>query len=268
MENVIQCECGKNVKSREMYRHKLTKKHLLFCEKGEINKNVDLEKNDENDENGENIIYENNIVENNNMDDLENNIVENNYYDKIKPNNIVENDEYDENNICGEIGVIPKKAVLPVFTDDELYSENPPELIGGCHNLIHKIKSYKATFPEELKKIKIKSKGITKEYLESVLLEIDIILSCGNIETLFLESLFQFIQISEGLASQFEGFNFSGLAEKLRNTPQFLKLAKQLMLKHGSVASMPPEFQISMIVLSTGYFQIQQNNNIAYLNSS
>jgi hypothetical protein len=238
----VKCDCGKMINGREMYRHIKTKAHLTNSTKKDVVINEENVMND--------YVKEINppvIIEEKPLHSIDEKI---DYYNEILPNN--------------ELNDNPTKNL---FNIDDLYDSNGGcELIGVNHHLIYKIKQYKLTFPEELKKIKIRQNNLTKEYLDNVLNEIDIILSCGSIENIFFSSLFSFLHFTESIVENYDYINYSGLAQNLRSNPQFLKIGKQLILKYGSVGSMPPEFQLGLIIISSAYLQIENNKLANSLN--
>jgi hypothetical protein len=63
-------------------------------------------------------------------------------------------------------------------------------------------------------------------------------------------------------------FNISGMSMMLKANPQFHHLCKQLYLKYNSFGSVPPEYQMLILLFTTGYICINKNKNINNLENT
>jgi hypothetical protein len=131
--------------------------------------------------------------------------------------------------------------------------------------LRHKIKQYKLLFPEELKKYKINDSA-TVAKLRSHLEEIEILISLSSVDTFIMDSIFYCIKMIEGLSARTTNYNITGLADILKSNPEFIKLSKQLYLKYNTFESVPPEYQLMMVVATSTYICIQKNKNKSQIN--
>lgn len=130
--------------------------------------------------------------------------------------------------------------------------------------LNHKIKQYKVLFPDELKNYKV-SPSASVEKLKSHLQEIEILISLSSVDTFILDSIFYSIKMIEGISARTKNYNITGLADILKQNPEFLKLCKQLYLKYNTFEAVPPEYQLIMVVSTSAYICIQKNKNKAQM---
>ena len=144
--------------------------------------------------------------------------------------------------------------------DDELFSERGTELYGRDKlELIARIHQYKVLFPDnkQLKNLKIK-KNPSIEELHSYLTECQAILDTDCVETFATESILQAIKMVV-IGSVRTKYNIKGLANALKENPQFTILCKQMYLKYKIFAKIPPEAQLLMLVISTAYVVMEKN---------
>lgn len=126
--------------------------------------------------------------------------------------------------------------------------------------LNHKIKQYKLLFPDELKSYKV-SPTASVSKLKAHLEEIEILISLDSVDTFIMESVFYSIKMIEGFSARTKNYNIEGLADMLKQNPDFIKLAKQLYLKYNTFENIPPEYQMMMIVATSTYVCLQKNKN-------
>lgn len=148
--------------------------------------------------------------------------------------------------------------------DDELFSERGTQLYGRDKlELIARINQYKVLFPEnkQLKALKIK-KNPSVEDLHSYLAECQAIIDTDCVEAFATESILQAIKMVE-IGSTRTKYNIKGLADALKRNPQFTILCKQMYLKYKVFASIPPELQLGMLIISTAYVIMEKNKREA-----
>ena len=146
--------------------------------------------------------------------------------------------------------------------DDKLFSEKGSEIYGRDRlQLIAKINQYKVLFPEnkQLKNLKIK-KNAKIEELHEYLSECEAIIDTDVVETFMTDTIIQAIEIVE-MGSTRTKYNLKGLAKALKANPQFNLLCKQLYLKYKIFSKVPPEAQLTLLVISTAYIIIEKNKN-------
>ena len=67
------------------------------------------------------------------------------------------------------------------------------------------------------------------------------------------------MQVIEGISTRYKDYDLTGLSEALRNNKEFLDLMRLLSVKYHVFSNIPPEFQLSIIVISTSYLVIVNN---------
>ena len=148
--------------------------------------------------------------------------------------------------------------------DDTLFSERGTELFGRDKlELIARINQYKVLFPEnkQLKALKIK-KNPSVEDLHAYLAECQAIVDTDCVEAFATETILQSIRFVE-MGSSRTKYNIKGLANALKQNPQFTILCKQLYLKYKVFSAVPPELQLGMLIISTAYVVMEKNKNDA-----
>lgn len=147
----------------------------------------------------------------------------------------------------------------------EIFSDKGSKLFGKDNlELINKIKQYKALFPKELSKLRVK-KNATTDDLNKYLEEIDFLINASNVDTFVIDTILNTLQMAEPLTARTK-YNITGLTMMLKANPQFNSLSKQLYLKYGSFVNVPPESQMLLLIFSMGYICIQKNNQKDKLN--
>ena len=123
--------------------------------------------------------------------------------------------------------------------------------------LLKKINQYKALFPSELAKMKVK-KNPSIEDLNNLLIECEALAESGSVDVFITDSVYEIIRLCEGL-TQGSNYDVGGLTMMLRANPQFNKLIKILYVKYGVFAKIPPETQLILIITTTSFLCIQKN---------
>ena len=157
-----------------------------------------------------------------------------------------------------------------ISTDDELYSDNPTEIMGKDKRiLLTKVKQYKNLFSTELKSFKIKPNPTVAD-LKMYLDEMEIIVNTSNVDGFLTDSILQCIRLVEGVSSHTTKYNVSGLADMLKNNKEFNNLTKQLYIKYNCFDNIPPEYQMLLLVSTSAYIcrnkNIKRNEIDKYLN--
>jgi hypothetical protein len=165
-----------------------------------------------------------------------------------------------------------QKDIKSIFEDDDsLFDEVGTVCLGRDKRelIVAKINQYKNLFPDELKKFKLK-KGASVEELKVYLEEMESIVDCSSVENFLTDSILQCIRIVEGVSSISSKYNIQGCADLLKSNKQFHSLCKQLYIKYKVFSSVPPEWQLLMLVATTAYICKAKNHNKgsieAYLN--
>ena len=257
--------CGKSVKKGNMRFHLNSKKHLQ-----NINKNDDSVQEMDESENVENIsefknddivVEMNDNNENEYLSDFNNTFkiesVENTFKkDKKQMNNTVFND------------IVNKRKMKKIDDDnfsvksDEIFSnKNKTPLLGKTkRELLARIKQYKLLFKEELQSFRVK-KNPNEEELQKYLEEIDSILATSKLDSFITDGVFYVMQVIESISSRYRDYDLTGLSDSLKNNKEFLDLMRLLSVKYHVFSNVPPEIQISIIVISTSYLVIMNNRN-------
>jgi hypothetical protein len=149
--------------------------------------------------------------------------------------------------------------------NEELYADDATPILGKDRlQVIKKIESYKILFKDELKNFKL-AKNPTIDMLEMALAEIETIIELGTIDSFITDSIIQCIKLTEG-ASSYTKYNLTGLSALLKENKQFHNLLKQLYLKHQVFSEVPPEYQLLMLVTTTGILCVQKNSSKNQMN--
>lgn len=241
------------------------------------NKEIEEEKIDDNDlilnefiDNDENFLteFENKSVDNNGEMEL--------IFDNKKNENVKINDASNIlNKIINDRNKPEKSGKSEKIEPKEkpIKSETKNEDIGGSEilgkerrELLDKIHKYKALFPEKLKNFRL-GKKLTKEYLESVILEFEAIIESDNVDNFITDGFLICLKQIEGTTANYKKYNISGMSDMLKANPQFHKVMKQLYLKYNVFNSVPPEHQLMMIIFTTSYICMDKNKRKAEIDS-
>ena len=151
--------------------------------------------------------------------------------------------------------------------DDDIFSDHGTEILGkDKHLLLKKVGQYKSLFKDELKTFKVKrnaSEGELKAYLD----EMQTVVEINTLDEFLTDSIIQCIKIVEGVSSLTKNYNITGLADMLKSNKQFNNLLKVLFVKYGSYQSMPPEWQLALLVATSSFMCMQKNRNKSQINS-
>ena len=151
--------------------------------------------------------------------------------------------------------------ITPVADDEieSLFGDKGTEIQGKDRLvLLTKIKQYKSLFQKELSKFKVKKNASVAD-LQDALGEIEILIEVNSVDGFILDSVFQCIKLIEGVSSITTNYNVTGMADLLKINPQFNNLCKQLFIKYGVFRSVPPEYQLILIVSTTAYICSNKN---------
>ena len=156
---------------------------------------------------------------------------------------------------------------------DSLYggeSGGTPILGKDRLRLLHKVKQYKSLFTAELKTFKIK-KNPTVEDLNNAIEEMSVLVEVNSMDGFMMDSVLSCMKLIEGGLSMTD-YDIRGCADLLKQNKQFHTLCKTLFIKYGVFSSVPPEYQLMLLVSTTAYMCVNKNkrkgdiNN--YLNST
>ena len=89
----------------------------------------------------------------------------------------------------------------------------------------------------------------------------------NSLDEFLTDSIIQSIKVVEGVSSLTKNYNITGLADMLKSNKQFNSLLKQLFIKHGSYANLPPEYQLMILVCASSWICVQKNRNKNTINS-
>ena len=249
------CEiCNKSVKKGNMRFHLKSKAHL------------------ENENKNNNVQEVNEFKENDSIEEMDNDNNDylsdfNNTYNFAPIENIVKNDKKSVNNVILNDIITTKKKFkrdedeFSSKSDDIFSNKNKTPLLGkNKRELIARVKQYKLLFKEELRSFRIK-KNPSEEELEKYLEEIDSILSTSKLDSFVTDTVFYIMQVVENMSMRFKDYDLSGLTDALKNNKEFIDLMRLLSVKYHVFSNVPPEVQISIIVISTSYLVIMNNRN-------
>jgi len=283
MSKTSNCECGSIYRTSDRKRHELTKNHLNYIN----GKTQPIETN--------NSIYESdsetdeNVSVNNNNDDFLDGLnndqyisqTEINVQNKIRDIEIKETEKINKQNekinkqneriFKAQIHRPQVKHVTikeDIYNDDDdLFSSKPTEIMGKEKLiLIKKAQSYKIMFKQELKSFKIK-KNATVEELNNAIDEMQNLIECVSTDEFVTDGLLQSLKVVEGLTvTSSNNYNISGLADMLKQNPEFKSLCKQLYLKYGTFQNISPEYKMMFLVFTSAYIVRNKNKNKEAIN--
>ena len=96
------------------------------------------------------------------------------------------------------------------------------------------------------------------------------IVSTSDVDQFLTDSILQCLKLLEIPTSKTKNFNITGLSDMLKANKQFYQLCKKLYLKYGCFDSVPPEYQLVLLVSTTAYVcknrNARRNELEAYLN--
>ena len=151
--------------------------------------------------------------------------------------------------------------------EDELFSGNGTEILGRDKIiLLKKIKQYKSLFPAELKTFKIKKNPSVKD-LEDALQEMAVLVETNGMDEFLMDGVIQCIKLVEGASAMTSNYDITGCAALLKSNKQFHNLAKQLFIKYNCFSSVPPEYQMIMLVSTTAYMCANKNRQKSSINA-
>jgi len=184
-------------------------------------------------------------------------------YKPIKIQNVVDfhNEEEEVKNLINEFNNKKSQSKKNVTTNKYIKNDNPydSQLLGKDKRvLLVKINEYKNLFPTELKTFKIKPNA-TCEELQRYLDEMDAIVSTSNIDGFLTDSILNCIKMIEPITAKTQSFDITGMADMLKENKDFIKLLKQLYIKYGCFSAIPAEYQLLMIISTTGYICRSKN---------
>lgn len=142
----------------------------------------------------------------------------------------------------GDLFVNNKKDATPVLGADR-------------RSLLTRISQYKICF-EECAKIKVPANA-SDEDLAAILEECGVCVSLTVAEKLLGEALLGAVEVTEVLSSPV--FDIRGTAAKLRMNPSWNRCATQLWIRYGCFSSIPAEYQMIIIFISTAVGQFKEN---------
>lgn len=148
---------------------------------------------------------------------------------------------------------------------DDLFSGNATPILGKEKILLlKKVAQYKSLFPQELKTFKIK-KNPTPLELTAALEEMAVLVEVSSMDGFLMDSVFSCMKLVEGASSK-TSHDIRGCADMLKQNKEFHKLAKTLFIKYNVFSSVPPEFQLLLLVSTTAYMCSQKNKSHSAIN--
>ena len=144
-----------------------------------------------------------------------------------------------------------------IFTDGE-----GTQLLGRERiELITKIDQYKVLFPacKKLQSLKIK-KNPSVDDLTQMLIECEALVACDSVDSFVMDAVLQSIRGAEVISSNTR-MNITGLSHMLSKNVQFVSLCKQLFLRYQVFTSIPPEYQLALIVMTSAWVCVQSNRS-------
>ena len=154
----------------------------------------------------------------------------------------------------------PSRSSAPA-SDDDLFSNEGTQLLGKDRIiLLTKVQQYKTLFPDKLKGFKIK-KNPSVDDLKSYLEEMEVLVDVSTVDEFITESMLGCIKMVEGTTANAENYNITGLADMLKMNKQFHTLCKQLYIKYGCFNSVPPEYQLCMVIVTSSYICMCKNKS-------
>ena len=148
---------------------------------------------------------------------------------------------------------------------DDLFSGNATPILGKeKHLLLKKVAQYKSLFPDELKSFKIKKNPSALE-LSQALEEMSVLVEVGSMDGFLMDSVFSCMRLVEG-ASTMTHHDIRGCADLLKQNKEFHKLCKTLFIKYNVFSSVPPEFQLMLLVSTTAFMCSNKNKQKGQIN--
>lgn len=152
------------------------------------------------------------------------------------------------------------QLAIPDF-DASFFSNTGSEILGAeRRQRLVKIAQYKKLFSnsDAVRKFTIKKNASVSE-LDDYLAELEVIVSLDSVENMLTDMILQAIKILEGASAKTDNFDFTGTSEALKNNDMFYQLCKELWLKHGSFAKIPPELRMGLLLVTTMTIQMNKN---------
>jgi hypothetical protein len=155
-----------------------------------------------------------------------------------------------------------KGTVGPKPSSNEVMDEET-EILGKDRRIVMaKISMYREMFKTELKHTKFRiKKGATTQDLELILEEMETIVSINGMEAFTMDVIMGSLKLVEGVSSMTQQFDITGLADALKENPEFSKLVKLLFIKYQSFAQTPPEYRLIFIVLVNAVICTRMNKS-------
>ena len=151
-----------------------------------------------------------------------------------------------------------KKAAATTASNED---EEGTQLLGRERIiLLQKIRQYQNLFPDKLKSFKL-PKNPSQQTLEDILVEMEVIVDVAAVDLFVSDAIISCVRILEGATCNLQNYNLTGLASMLKENPQFNTLSKQLAIKYGCYSAVPPEIQISMVIITSVYIVTHKNKN-------
>ena len=148
---------------------------------------------------------------------------------------------------------------------DDLFSGNATPILGKEKLLLmKKVAQYKSLFPDELKSFKIKKNPNALE-LSQALEEMSVLVEVGSKDGFLMDSVFYCMRLVEG-ASTMTQHDIRGCADLLKQNKEFHKLCKTLFIKYNVFSSVPPEFQLILLVSTTAFMCSNKNKQKGAIN--
>ena len=131
--------------------------------------------------------------------------------------------------------------------------------------LLKKVAQYKSLFPDELKSFKIKKNPNALE-LSQALEEMSVLVEVGSMDGFLMDSVFSScMRLVEG-ASTMTQHDIRGCADLPKQNKEFHKLCKTLFIKYNVFSSVPPEFQLILLVSTTAFISSNKNRQKGAIN--
>ena len=125
--------------------------------------------------------------------------------------------------------------------------------------LLKKINQYKSLFPTQLSKFKIK-KNPTVEDLTIALEECASLVEINTADEFMLQSIMESLKMVEGYTEN-SIYDIRGMSVALSSSVQFKTLMKILFIKYQIFSNVPVEYQLCMVICTTGYVVMQKNRS-------
>ena len=146
----------------------------------------------------------------------------------------------------------------------EIENESTEKVSKTKRQLSTKINKYKKLFKNELSDYKIK-KGSTEAELKEHIINIQDLLDSSEIDTYINDSIYATLKMIEPYTTN-SRYDIRGLSDMLKLNQNFDMMVKKLMLKYNCFNSTPIEYQMIIIINTSVYITIQNNNSRPALN--